>query len=98
MIDIKSENLLTVRQAARRIPGRRRGKSIHITAVYRWIQGGVHGVHLAAAQIGGTTYTSVEALQRFSEALTTARQGPGSVKPLPRRVEAAREELGRHGF
>jgi len=42
------------------------GKRVHISAVYRWVQRGIKGVRLEAIRIGGTTYTSREALQRFA--------------------------------
>lgn len=41
------------------------GKRVHISACYRWIQRGVRGIKLEALRIGGTMYTSVEALERF---------------------------------
>ena len=37
-----------------------------ISAIYRWMQRGIKGVRLDAIRIGGTTYTSREALQRFA--------------------------------
>ncbi len=98
MISLERETLLSIRQAARRIPGRR-GKPIHVSAVYRWIQRGVDGVRLEVVRVGGTTYTSAESLQRFSEALTQARHGD---QPSPTRLRTssnnARKELERHGF
>lgn len=38
---------------------------MHVSACYRWIQRGVRGITLEAVRIGGTLYTSVEALERF---------------------------------
>jgi len=77
MIDIASENPLTIREAAARLPGRP-----HVATIHRWIARGVRGVRLEAGLLGGKRITSVEALQRFLDSLTGAEDtGP---KPPPR--------------
>lgn len=70
MIDISTEHLIPIRDVPHRLPSRPTGRRVHISAVYRWIQRGVHGVHLEAIRIGGSAYTSREALQRFAEGLS----------------------------
>ena len=97
MLDVAHEALLTLRQAAARIPGRAARRSIHVSAVYRWAQRGVRGVVLETAPIGGTLYTSVEALQRFSEACARARGCFIAAQPR-KAAEAAVKELERDGF
>lgn len=97
MIDLAHETLLTLRQAAKRFPGRK-GKGVHVSAVYRWANGGVRGVRLETLPVGGTLYTSVEALQRFGVALAYARKLPAAREPDRRAVERARKELAKHGF
>ena len=77
MIDITNEQLVPIRQVPQRLPPHSNGKTVHVSAVYRWIQRGVRGVQLEAIRIGGTTYTSAEALQRFADQLT------GRTKPVP---------------
>ena len=81
MIDVASENLVPLRDVPRCLPLRPNGKRLHISAVYRWTLRGIRGVVLETVRIGGTTYTSREAIQRFSERLT----GPASVQlpPIP---------------
>ena len=69
MIEICSETLIPIREAPRHLPPRPNGKRIHISACYRWISRGVRGVYLEAIRIGGSTYTSKEALQRFADQL-----------------------------
>lgn len=78
MIDLATENLLPLRDVPRVLPPRPNGKRLHISAVYRWTLRGIKGVMLETIRVGGTTYTSREALQRFSERLTgpTAGQIP----------------------
>jgi hypothetical protein len=74
MIDISTEQLLTLPQAARVRPHGRLGRPTHPSTVYRWISRGARGVagvvKLEGVRLGGSWYTSREALQRFAEALT----------------------------
>ncbi len=81
MIDITHEHLIPVRDVPRKLPPRPNGRRIHISAVYRWIQRGVRGVRLESVRIGGTTYTSEEAMQRYAEQLNA----PGSTNPGPQK-------------
>lgn len=67
MIDLQSEELLSVFEVTRRLPNRP-----HIATVHRWITRGLRGVKLEATRIGGRVFTSVEALQRFADALTSS--------------------------
>lgn len=101
MIDITQETLIPLSEAPRRLPPRPNGKRVHISACYRWISRGVRGGKLEAIRIGGTTYTSVEALQRFGQHMSG--NAPGQEEPLPPRARqreiarasiAARAELG----
>jgi len=98
MIDIGTEHLISINDVPRQLPTRRNGKRVHISAVYRWIQRGVRGVHLEVLKIGGTAYTSVEALQRFAEHLSQ-RQGASptaqstSTVQRKRQIERASREL-----
>lgn len=66
MIDIGTEQLVPLHDVPKILPLRGNGKRIHISAVYRWAQRGVRGTRLEVVRVGGTTYTSREALQRFA--------------------------------
>ncbi len=81
MIDISSERLLTLAQAARIRPPGRRGRPTHPSTVYRWIAQGLKSHKLEAIRLGGTLYTSAEALQRFAERLTSGADGNGPQPP-----------------
>jgi hypothetical protein len=74
VIDTTSETLLTLAQAADDLPRRRKGRKTNISTLYRWSQAGCRGVVLETIQCGGTRCTSREALQRFFERLSQARQ------------------------
>lgn len=73
MISVSHEDLIPLREAPRHLPGRANGKRLHVSAVYRWVKHGVKGIRLETVSIGGTTYTSAEALQRFADQLTARR-------------------------
>lgn len=61
MIDISSETMLTLHEAAAIVPGRP-----SICTLWRWRVRGLKGRKLESIAIGGKIYTSVEALQRFA--------------------------------
>lgn len=77
---------MLLRDVPRQLPVRPNGKRLHISAVYRWTMRGVKGVRLETVKLGGSTYTSREALQRFSERLT----GVPEVRTLDRPTSRAR--------
>jgi hypothetical protein len=68
-IDIYSEELKTFRQAAESLPGRPAPST-----PWRWSRRGLRGIRLESVLIGGTRYTSSEALQRFVDAVTAASE------------------------
>lgn len=75
-IDLLAEKTLSVKAAAR-FAARLLGEdepTMHIATIYRWISPGIQGVCLEHARIGGRMVTSQEAIQRFSDALTQAKQ------------------------
>lgn len=88
MIDLSTENLIPLRAVPRHLPPRPNGKRLHISAVYRWAQRGARGVVLETIRIGGATYTSLEALQRFAEHLTGS---PGQSEAAPRPTTRRRQ-------
>ena len=60
MIDPVSENLIPFQQASRRIPG-----NPSVCALHRWRLNGVRGAKLETLLVGGTRFTSEEAIARF---------------------------------
>ncbi len=98
MIDIIEEKMIALRDVPRHLPARPNGKRIHVSAIYRWSFRGLRGVVLDTVRVGGTQYTSEEALQRFAEALSAARLNPAPPVPVPtrkrqRQVERAEREV-----
>lgn len=96
MIDFRQEMIVTLNQAARVVPKRRRGRPAHVGTLYRWASRGCRGVKLESIQIGGSRCTSMEALQRFFDRLSKQDEGSGAaaVTPSPRRLrdQRSREE------
>lgn len=70
MIDIETEQLVPIGQVPRLLPPRPNGRRVHISAVYRWMSRGIREAVLESVKVGGSTYTSKEALQRFADRLS----------------------------
>lgn len=68
-IELGNESILTLTEAAKLLPRRRAGRKPHVSTLYRWASNGLKGVVLETVQVGGTTCTSQEALQRFFNCL-----------------------------
>jgi Protein of unknown function (DUF1580) len=81
-IDPFVEDVFPVSQAPKRIRGRR----VHPSTVWRWVQRGIGGYKLETIKVGGVTCTSEAALLRFFSALTKA---PPALPPA--KVEAVRQ-------
>jgi hypothetical protein len=71
-IDALQEELLTLAQAARHARPKGQRPAAPCT-IWRWAKRGISGVRLETIYMGGTRYTSVEALKRFFDAVTLAR-------------------------
>ncbi|MCC6784261.1 MAG: DUF1580 domain-containing protein [Planctomycetes bacterium] len=67
-VDLTRETVITIAEAARRLPIRRGGKPLHVNTLHRWAHKGCRGVVLETVMIGGARCTTVEALRRFVEA------------------------------
>ena len=89
MIDHEVETVLSLTDAAARLPRRRGGKRVNVATLYRWASNGCRGVRLETIQIGGTRCTSMQALQRFFDRLSTPGAGP--VGPDHRREARVRQ-------
>lgn len=90
MIDVNNEELIRIREVPNLLPRRPGGRKIHLSAVYRWISRGVGGTRLESIKLGGSTYTTREALQRFGERLSGNDASTPSATPMSRRKAVAR--------
>ncbi len=97
-----SETLLTLCEAARRLPPGRCGRPVSFSCVYRWIAHGAPGpdgsrVKLEAVRVGGRWLTSVEALARWAERLTPCLDGgPMPARRTPAQRKRADERAAKH--
>jgi hypothetical protein len=110
MIDLATETLLSLPEAAHALPAGRRKRPVSVSCIFRWIASGVklssgEVVRLEAIRLGGRWLTSKEALQRFAEAQTpqlddSAPAGQVAAKPekAARRSERAAVELEKLGI
>lgn len=94
-IDSKSENLISLNEAAKLLPKRRGGKRPHITCLYRWTTHGCRGVLLESIQVGATRCTSKEALDRFFQALSLEVETVPRARSRQAQNRAAKEAIER---
>lgn len=89
-IDIRTETLMTVPEAARFLTERfRRGRrKVSPGTVRRWMASGHQGVRLEWSRTPDARFTSVEAIDRFCAALASLDAG----EPVLSCSAAAREE------
>jgi len=87
-----SEKLLSLSEAAKSLPQRRAGKRPNVATLYRWTNEGVRGIRLEFLQVGATRCTSLEALQRFFDALTAQAQ-TRPIPPPPRPTAGRRRQI-----
>jgi hypothetical protein len=106
-IDVFTEQVVSLADAAKKLPKLRNGKSPHVSTLYRWVLAGKQCpdgtvAHLETIKVGGSTCTSLEALQRFFERLTGEQEivSPPTItqRERLRQIKAAEEELRRAGI
>lgn len=97
MISLADESLVPLAEVPKRLPARPNGKRVHISACYRWVATGVRGVRLESIRVGGTTYTSLQAIQRFADAVSQRVRPGRDENELPKsrsaRIGAAASRL-----
>lgn len=106
-INVFEEQVVCLADATKQLPKLRNGKRPHVSTIYRWITAGKKCpdgsvAHLESVKVGGTTCTSLEALQRFFDRLTGDKEivSPPSItnRQRLRRIREAEEELDRAGI
>lgn len=110
-INVATETLLSLSQAAKRFPPFRQGRPVSASTVWRWAFDGVvitggSRVRLDVVRLGGRWLTSVEAIGRFIAAQTPtpaaaeAARALGTRTPRQRQraAERAEQELSRRGI
>lgn len=98
-IDPLTDELLTLPQAAALFPRRRGGAKVSTSTLWRWYSRGSRGVRLEIARIGGSVYTTRDAIRDFIQARSVA--GGAAVPQAPTastRSKRAMRELERMGL
>jgi len=67
MIDLGTERLIPLREVGDFVPSARPGKRLNVATVWRWATSGARGRVLETVKIGGSTFTSIEAVERFAQ-------------------------------
>jgi hypothetical protein len=85
MIDLSKEKLISLEDVATLVPGCKDHR-IHRETLRRWHRRGRRGVRLEALVVGNRICTSIEAVQRFLEAVSTRPSSslPRSLPPAMR--------------
>ena len=97
MIDPTTEKLLTPKQVAKLFPGRL-GKGMSVATVWRWLSGrGRRGVVLESIRVGGSRYSSREAVHRFIQQVN-AQPVPNHDRRGEHAAEAVAKLLEAEGF
>lgn len=96
MIDINTESLVSMTEAAK-------DKSLgrpSVTTLWRWRTKGAGGRKLETVKIGGTVFTSREAIERFVQHGEDQKPAPPmrTTKQRQRAIEAAERELEEAGI
>jgi hypothetical protein len=92
-INIYDEQLVPMTHAAKLLPCRP-----HVSTLWRWRKIGVKGIRLETIAIGGTRFTSREALQRFADSITAAHRTPEGSSTRRRKIAQANAELDEAGI
>ena len=77
-IDASTEQVVSLHVYRRIRPPGRNGRPMHISTAYRHALDGVRGVRLETVRIGGTLYTSREAIQRFLDRVSERASSPAT--------------------
>jgi len=97
-IDPLAGDLLTLAQAARLFPPRRRESRLATSTLWRWATRGVRGTRLHVVKVGGVTYTTAAAIRDFIER-TNGAASPDQPSASPsRRSQRAVADLDRLGI
>lgn len=96
-IDVDSETLIPFCEARSAFPG---GKRLSLATLHRWRLHGVRGTKLETVLIGGSRYTSAEAISRFVRAQNVDQSPAPAITPTQRRrqAEAANKILAEAGL
>ena len=71
-----TEDTISLREAAAMLPRGRNGRPVHQTTINRWVRRGIRGHRLEAVRVGGSIFTSTQALARFISLISEEEEHP----------------------
>jgi hypothetical protein len=87
--------LLSLKEVAKRFPGRRAGKKLSVETVWRWSSAGVHnGIRLKTVLVGGHRISTLRWVNEFIESVNQAAGTEDMAAPkvrTPRQRQTASE-------
>ncbi len=88
-LDILSEDLLTIKQAAKEVPRPVGKKPLHYATAWRWAHRGLRGHKLETVRVGSQLMTSRQRLHAFFLATqqTQTNTNGATLKPLAQRLK-----------
>ena len=88
---IADEKLMPLVDAVQAATGRRP----HLSTVWRWCTRGARGIRLECRVLGGRRYTSPDAVARWMELTTIARDGESAPVTTPRQRQQAADRAAK---
>lgn len=65
-------HLVSLTEAAKRLPSLRKGRPVHTSTLWRWSKRGIRGSYLQTVRVGNRTFTTPAALSEFFEHVSLA--------------------------
>jgi hypothetical protein len=93
-IDPLTETVLTLAQAAKRLPRLRNNRPVAVSTLWRWARSGCRGRILETLLVGRVRVTSPGALTRFFAALSAPQAPPQETGSRSGDAETELDELG----
>lgn len=97
-ISIGDGGLMSLAELAKKLPGRKPGKHIASSTLWRWCTKGVKGHRMPSIALGGTRATTLAAAQQFIDRLTELSAGAAPTLTASQRHKAASEYCSRQGI
>ena len=99
-LDLENDDVLSLSQAAAKLPRLRSGRKVHVSTLFRWTQHGTGGRKLQTWKLGGRRVTTLRALEAFIEPVSSDSEKPAR-QASPRREQqlaAVDAKLAKEGF
>jgi Protein of unknown function (DUF1580) len=93
MLNISSDQYVSLRQAAKLIPSRP-----HVSTLWRWMFRGVRGRKLKSTLIGGHRFLAIADIEQFLQEINSPCTESNVTKTSLSAIESAEKELRKRGL